>query len=256
MANYDSFIFAGHGTSERTGGYDPGATSGNVRESDLARSIQNSAKKYLSTTNLNIHYDENNFADEDLAVNSYSKKAGIVIHINAGGGNGSEIFVPSVEKYLGPDFNIVSGIAKLLNIPNRGVKSRDYNTGAISTRVNGKALNYTDYYKEIRDAWGRGISLAILEVGFIDTSDLTKIQNNIDGIGLLVAKYIAEICAVEIKLQTNINTNINSSASVSMSGTHFRAICGSFKEKQNAQNRLEDLKKAGFDAFIEVFNKE
>ena len=251
MANYNSFVFAGHGVSEITEVYDPGAVKGNIKENDIARSIQSAAKKYLTTTNLVIHYDENNFTDEDLAGNNYSKKAGIVIHINAGGGKGSEIYVPSMEKFLGSDFILVDGISKLLNIPNRGVKSRDYNTGEISIRENGKALNYIDYYKEIRDAWARGISLAILEVGFIDTSDLSKIKSNIDGIGLLVAKYIAEICGVTIKIPTT-----NTGTIIAANNTYYRVVCGSFKEKQNAQHRIDDFKRVGFDAFIELYKKE
>ena len=40
MANYNSFIFEGHGKSEKTGGYDPGATNGGFKENDLADAIR------------------------------------------------------------------------------------------------------------------------------------------------------------------------------------------------------------------------
>lgn len=194
MAIYDGFIFAGHGISELTGGYDPGATSGEVKENDLANSIITSALNYLAPTGLNIHRDENNYTDDDLLGNTYKYKSGIVVHINAGGGTGTEIFVPSNEKYLDCDFMITHAISMDLGIANRGVKSKDYNSEVTTKRVNGLVLGGRDYYKEIRQAWEKGISLSILEVGFIDTGDLGKIQANIDLIGRRVAEYIAFNC--------------------------------------------------------------
>lgn len=198
MAAYNSFIFEGHGKSEKTGAYDPGATSGGTYENDIADKIVTAALKYIAPTGLSIHRDENNYTDDDLAGNTYTARCGIVIHINAGGGTGPEIWVPCKEKTLDSDFEIVDQIAKLLGTPNRGVKSRDYNSEKSFVRTNGVALNYKDYYKEIRQAWEKGISLAILEVGFIDTSDLKKMLGRIDELGYLVARYIAKNCGKDI----------------------------------------------------------
>lgn len=194
MASYDSFLFEGHGTSELTGGYDPGATNGGVKENDLADAIVTSALKHLAPTGLSIHRDEQNYIDDDLAGNTYKYKSGIVVHINAGGGSGPEIFPPINEKFLDSDFMITHAISKDLGVANRGVKSRDYDTEKTYQRTNGVAIGGKDYYKEIRQAWEKGISLSILEVGFIDTSDLAKIQANIDLIGRRVAEYIAFNC--------------------------------------------------------------
>ena len=191
---YNSFVFTGHGTSEVTGAYDPGATSGKNVEHDIAKQIVQASKKYLDTLSLNIHYDENNFSDNDLANNTYTAKSGLSVHINAGGGTGVEVYVPLKELYLDADFTICSDISKLLGIPNRGVKSRVYDTGNTYIRVNGVMSSGKDYYKEIRDAWNNGISLSILEVGFIDTGDIDKIKAHIDELGYYVAKYIALNC--------------------------------------------------------------
>ncbi|MDU2672849.1 MAG: hypothetical protein E7C49_12635 [Clostridium sp.] len=245
MAQYHSFIFEGHGRSEKTGAYDPGAISGNTRENDLADAIVTSAMNYLKQTNLNIHRDENNYVDEDLVGNSYSAKGGIVVHINAGGGSGAEIFVPSKEKYLTTDFQIVSELSQLLNISNRGVKSRDYNSEKIFNRQDGQPLNYTDYYKEIRNAWNQGVSLAILEVGFIDTGDLQKIKANIDGIGFLVAKYVASLC--DVKLTKPVGSETNNKL--------YRVMGGSYSIRENAEKQVNKLKAAGFDATIMIFNE-
>lgn len=245
MANYNSFIFEGHGKSEKTGGYDPGATNGGFKENDLADAIVTAALNYLKHTNLNIHRDENNYVDDDLIGNTYSAKAGIVVHINAGGGTGVEIYVPSKEKYLTTDFRLVQEISDLLKIPNRGVKSRDYFSEKVFTRTDGQPLGYTDYYKEIRNAWNQGISLALLEVGFIDTGDLQKIKANIDGIGFLVAKYVASLCDVSVSKPEITNPTDN---------TLFRVMAGSYKSRDNAEKQVDKLKSAGFDATIMIFN--
>ncbi|MBM6839906.1 hypothetical protein H9X77_17260, partial [Clostridium saudiense] len=47
MTVYNSFVFEGHGTSEKTKGYDPGAVYGTVRENDLADKIVTAAINYL-----------------------------------------------------------------------------------------------------------------------------------------------------------------------------------------------------------------
>lgn len=254
MATYNSFIFEGHGTSERTGGYDPGATSGSIKENDLADKIVTAAMNYLKSTGLSIHRDENNFTDNDLAGNSYTAKAGISVHINAGGGTGTEIYVPAKEKFLTEDFNLVKNISGELGIPNRGVKSRDYNSGSTYTRSDGVALAFTDYYKEIRDAWSLGISLAIIEVGFIDTSDLQKIQNNIDDIGFFIAKYIAKLCDVELSKPEAPKPVEKPVDNTTTADVYYRVVCGSFKARENAETRKKELEAKGYSGvFIDIY---
>lgn len=246
--NYDAFLFEGHGTSEKTGGYDPGATNGNVTENYLVDKINKAAKKYLDTIGLNIHYDENNFTDNDLLGNTYSNKAGASVHINSSvGASGVEVFVPINEKYLGMDFTLCSEISKLLGIPNRGVKSRDYNTERTIQRVDGQSVGGTDYYGEIRNAWKQGISLSIIEVGFIQ-ADLQKIQDRIDEIGYLIAKYIAAICG------KTLNKPVTPPP-VTNSNTYYRVVCGSFNSRIEAEKRQAELKSKGYESFLDIFKK-
>lgn len=251
MAIYNSFCFTGHGTSEVTGGYDPGATSQGVRENDLAKLFTEAAKKELSTNPLTkhlvIHYDEQNYVDNDLKGNSYKSNAGISVHINSGNGTGVEVFVPSKESYLAEDFDLVASISKTLGTPNRGVKSRDYDSEKTFIRTNGVKLNYKDYYKEIRQAWEQGISLAILEVGFIDTADLQKMQSKIKEVGFLIAKYIAKINNITLTSSTVSTTTSTSNTS---NKKYYRICVGSYTDKQNATNALEEVKKKYPTAFI------
>lgn len=198
MSNYNSFVFCGHGFSEVDGSFDPGATAQGKTENALARKINGYAKEYLDRTPLAIHYDEQNYKDVDLKGNSYSAASGITTHINAGKGTGTELFVPVGRKDLKQDFELVSSISSALGIANRGVKSRVSGSGETVKRTDGVSLSGKDYYKEIKDAWNLGNGLVILEVGFIDTTDLTKMETNTKKVGYLIAKYICSRCGVTV----------------------------------------------------------
>lgn len=249
MSNFDTFVYAGHGTSEKTGAYDPGAVGNGFKENDLARKIQAAAKNYLKSTGLNIHYDENNFTDNDTLGNTYKFKSGISIHINScPGASGVECYVPLGESYLGADVTLMNEISKCLGIPNRGVRSREYNSGTVSQRTNGVKLSGTDYYGEIRNAWKQGISLNILEVGFIQ-NDGKKIADRIDEIGYIVAKYIATNCDKSLVKPVEPKPTAKP---VTTSNVVYRVVTGSFKDKSNAEQRIKELKAKGFDAFIDV----
>lgn len=255
MATYNSFIFTGHGKSEVNGSYDPGASAQGVKENDLAGLITEAAKAELQnnpkTKHLTIHYDEQNYVDNDTYGNTYTSKSGISVHINAGGGTGTEIWVPSKESYLGADFTLVSNISSALGIPNRGVKSRDYDSERTFQRTNGVALAYKDYYKEIRQAWYNGLSLAILEVGFIDTGDLAKMKAKVKEIGYEVAKYIATANNIELTPYIAPVTPPAQTATTSPSGEYYRVCVGSFTNKDNANKALEEAKAKGYtSAFI------
>lgn len=191
---YDTFLFVGHGYAERNNSFDPGATNGDIKEYEVCKQIVATTLIYLKESNLNIHVDENNFVDNDLSGNKYKYKCGLSVHINSGGGTGSECFVPLKESYFQNDINLLSNLTTLLNIPNRGIKSREYSTGKFITRTNGKCIDGIDYYGEIRKAWEQGISLSLIEIGFIDTTDITKIVDNIDKIAYCIACYICDLC--------------------------------------------------------------
>ena len=85
----------------------------------------------------------------------------------------------------------------------------------------------------------------MIEVGFIDTSDLKKIQANIDKIGFLIAKYIAKICGIELSKpgEPSITEDV-----------YYRVVCGSFKEKSNAEQRKKELETKGYSGiFVDIY---
>lgn len=197
MANYNGGFFVGHGTSDVDGSYDPGACANGKQEHIIAEKIVDKAVALCSSKGLNIHRDEQNYKDNDVYGNTYSSKYIVSVHLNAGGGKRCEVYVPCKDTWLNPDFYMVQELSKL-GLANGGVKSRDYNSGNTYVRTNGVALPYTDYYKEINVAKSCGISLSILEVGFIDSSDVNIIENNIDKIATIVANAMLMACGKEL----------------------------------------------------------
>lgn len=214
MANYDGAIFVGHGTSEVDGSYDPGATSGGKQEHIIAEKITDKAVDLCRARGLNIHRDEQNYKDNDLAGNTYNYKYAQSIHLNAGGGTRAEIYAPCKDSYLDAEFYMLKELEKI-GLKNGGVKSRDYNTEKVFMRTNGVALPYSDYYGEIARAYAQGVSLDIIEVGFIDSSDVNIIENNIDRIATIIANGMLMVCGKPLyKIGTENNSNTNNNQGV------------------------------------------
>ena len=184
--NYDVGIYAGHGLG------DPGACHGNYKESEITKQIVDKIVALIGSR-MKVHTGQNNYQKNYTESCNFNTNYAMSIHINSGGGYGSEAIVPLGEKHLDTEVAVLNELSKL-GFKNRGIKSRDYNTERFIIRTNGAAaLSGKDYYKEIRQAWSK-TSLTILEVGFIDTTDINLIQKNIDEIAFIIAK---ELCALK-----------------------------------------------------------
>ena len=70
--------------------------------------------------------------------------------------------MPSKEKYLSVEQEIIGNVSRETGLANRGLKSRNYDTDNFYFRENGVAQTFTDWYKVIREAWDLGISLSII----------------------------------------------------------------------------------------------
>ena len=245
---YDIFIFRGHGNG------DSGAVGNGYTEEQVAQLLVNLLVKKLRGRGVNVHTNtstQNNY--QNCCLGSYKYKFGYSIHLNSSSSpaSGIESYVPLGEKYLKLEEDILKQVSNKLNIPNRGVKSRNYNTEQISFRQNGIASTGTDYYKEIREAWQKGISLTILELGFINSSDVHKIIQYQEEITTIIANVILK----ELGKETVINNASSSKPNnTSQQGVKYQVIAGSFSNKENAQKQVEKLKAKGIDSFIQVSN--
>ena len=129
---------------------------------------------------------------------------------------------------------------------NRGIKSRSYNTEQFYKRQEGKKINDTDYYKEIRQAWSLGVSGTILELFFIDSkSDIEKYNKYKTDMIYVIANAILEYYNKSL-----LSKPVNKPAE-NVSRETFRVIAGSFKNKDNADKQAEKLQKLGIECFVE-----
>ena len=166
------------------GGYDSGAVGVNgVHEADLTWKIANYCRdelvnEYGAKVVLTRGQNENPSLKE-RAQRAADAGAGVLvsIHLNSSGSGaayGSEIYVPNNYGYdtethsVGVDLaeKIIDQLAAL-GLHNRGVKTRDYNTGNIYD-ANADGSNSKDYYGIIRESRALGIPGIIVEHAFID----------------------------------------------------------------------------------------
>ena len=241
---YDIFIFRGHGNG------DNGATDGVNTEVEVAQKIVDGVVKKLKNKGVSVHtksYNENNY--QNCILKSYKYKYGYSIHMNSASSyaSGIECFVPLGEKYLDNEFSMMKQLSALLNIPNRGVKSRNYNTEQTCLRQNGEANAGIDYYKEIREAWQRGISLTILEVGFINSTDDDKILKNLDKVTTIIANVILKDLDKE-EINNNEPIKNNSTGSENL----YQVVAGVYKSRENAEKQIQLLKSKGIHAFLQI----
>lgn len=193
MGIYDVALFVGHGTSERDGSYDPGATHNGKQEHIIAEKIVDRAVVLCTNKGIIVHRDEQNYKDNDLSGNTYNYKYAMEVHLNAGGGRRAELYSPCAEKDLAIEFAVLAELAKL-GLANGGVKSRDYDSERTFMRTNGVTLPYTDYYGVINRGMAQGVSLDILEVGFIDSEDVFIVESNIERIATIIANAMCTLC--------------------------------------------------------------
>lgn len=248
MAQFDLFLFDGHGDG------DCGAVSNGKQEHTEAKKFNDKVCEYLKPTGLKIHRGVNNYKNNLLAGNTYTYKFGFSTHLNSASNTiagGIEILAQGKEKYLEVEEAILKRIVNKTGLTNRGIKSRCYDTEKWYGRSNGTAVNITDYFKELRDARTRGLSLSILELAFISNKDdMAKWDKYIDDMALIVADEIAKYCGKSINTQQTTTKVPTASSDV-----FYRVIAGSYKDISNATNQQKKLKQAGFDSFLEAFKK-
>ena len=94
----------------------------------------------------------------------------------------------------------------------------------------------------------------LVELGFIDNFDDIKIMTEKDDeIATAIAKGICKFLKVENKPRVDLEP-VN--PPIQDSDTFYRVVCGSFNNKVNAEERIEELKEKGFDdCFITMFKK-
>ena len=188
-------IVVGHGKS-KTGGYDSGAVANGFHEFKLAKECAKYAQEYLNA-NYECQADLFNYAGDTYLTdrvakfkdNTYALLA--EIHLNAGGGTGTEVYYSQASKgALGQKAaeKISAQIASDFDIRNRGAKTR--------LRSDGK-----DYFAIIRDTKPHAV---LVETLFISSNDVYLIDTATEQqkMGKSIAIGIANAMGLKAKAVT------------------------------------------------------
>lgn len=186
------YIGVGHG------GSDPGAVAYGRKEKDLALDIALACKNELVRNGVSVKIsretDSSVWLEDRIAeCNKYNPDCAVDIHLNAGGGDGAEVFhskADSSDDALAQ--NILSEIIAI------GQNSR-----GLKTRL---ASNGTDYFGFIRQIKCKS---ALVECAFLDNATDVQIVDTLaerKAMGVAIAKGILKTLGVTYKKPTTTTT--------------------------------------------------
>ena len=231
------------------GGYDSGAVGVNgVHEADLTWKIANYCRdelvnEYGATVMLTRDQNENPSLKE-RAQRAADAGAGVLvsIHLNSAGGQGygSEIYVPNSQGYdyethsVGVELaeKIIDQLAAL-GLHDRGVKTRDYNTGNIYD-ANNDGSTSKDYYGIIRESRALGIPGIIVEHAFID--NVSDYNNYLSSDDKLKALGVADAAGIAQQFELSMVNEEDYSAVYDFDYYvgHYPDVAAAFGDDRNA----------------------
>lgn len=205
-------IIVGHGKS-KSGGYDSGAVSrdGKHHEFTLAKQIAKYVADYLGCSLMN--FDGSLYlTDRIKEINRSDYDFIAEIHLNAGGGKGTEVYYyDGSPTGLKAAKAVSQEIANEFNVPDRGAKVR--------LGKNGK-----DYFAIIRDTKPTAI---LVETLFIDNEAELALLKTSDGqkrCGEAIGRGLEKALGTRKTAQTDIEITTNSLYIRSGAGTKNKAV--------------------------------
>ena len=228
------FIDPGHG------GSDPGAVANGLVEKELA--LQNGVRMRDILRNeydgvqVRMSRDRDVFLDLNeraRMANDWGADYFVSVHINAGGGTGFESFVHTSQ---------ASRTVALRNVVHDEIIKQ------IKVRDRGKKAANFAVLRETR------MPAVLTENLFIDNASDAKLLKDpafLDRIARGHAEGIAKAFGLRKKQQQQQSSTSQSTAT--SGNVMYRVVTGSFRDRENAERRVAELKKAGFESFIDVY---
>jgi N-acetylmuramoyl-L-alanine amidase len=226
------YIGVGHG------GSDPGACANGLKEKNLTLSIALACQDELARHGVLVKMSRTKDETDSVAAkvsecNKFGPDLALDIHINAGGGDGAEVF-HSINGGTGKTLakNILAEIVKT-GQNSRGTKTKKNSSGS-------------DYFGFIRSINCPSI---IVECAFIDTKkDIQIIDTKAEQVamGVAIAKGILKTLGIAYKAQETPKEEPKKEDT----GKIYRVQVGAYSVKANAEAMQKKLKAAGYDAII------
>lgn len=211
-------FIVGHGQS-KDGGYDPGAVSGDFHEFKIAKKIAKFAQTYYNSTYTEqadcMNYDGDLYLSERITkVNATDYDFIAEVHLNAGGGTGTECYYSKGDA-KGKSYAqaISKAIATAFGVKNRGAKTKLASSG-------------TDYFGIIRQTKPTAV---LIETLFIDTASDLGMINNTAGqqkCGEAIAKAVAEVRGAKLKTTTTSTGTTTTKKPTTVSCQYFKKYTG------------------------------
>lgn len=185
------FLGVGHGYDKVTGKGDPGAVGHGFKEADLTLNVALACRDMLVKHGVSVEMSRTKqeldpLADEIKECNTFNPDLAVDIHINAGGGDGFEVF-----HYSG------GGASKTLagNIETEVLRIGQ-NSRGLKTKVDDKGKDYFGFIRQIK------APSVIVECAFIDNQkDLEIIDTPAEQktFGIAIAKGILKTLGISYK---------------------------------------------------------
>lgn len=211
---------------------DSGAVANGFREVDLNNSIGRYTGAALLRSKVDVVYSSGSLSDRSALENRIRPNCFVSIHNNAGGGDGTEVYLHN---------NAGSSTLNLANAV--------YNE-IVPKLNNGRGVKRANFHV-LRETVGSAI---LIECAFMDSKDIQAVDTDAEreAFGEAIAKGICKWLGVQYipKTPQPIQNKPQNEGNL-----YYRVVCGSFKDKKNAEERLAKLKAAGFDGFLDAFKK-
>lgn len=189
------YVGVGHG------GSDPGAVYGTYREAVLALDIANACTAELKRNGVQVMQsritnETEKLADKIIECNKYAPDYALDIHLNAGGGDGFEVF-----------HTVGGGKGKELAIKiETEVKAIGQNSRGVKTKLNSSGTDYFGFVRQVK------CPSILVECAFIDSKDVQIVDTAAErkAMGEAIARGILKQLGVTVK--PNVSTSTGSVA--------------------------------------------
>lgn len=209
------FLSAGHG------GTDPGAVANGLKEKDINLQVMLECKRILEQHNIKVVCsrvtDEvDPVAQEVAEANISGADIAVSFHVNAGGGDGFEVFYYANSK----------NSKKLATIGEKYIKALGQNSRGV------KVGNHLAFVRDTK------MPAVLFESFFIDNKNDKTIGDTLTKqklLGKAYAKAILEFFGVKYKEENK---------------TLYRVQVGAFSNRANAEQLQKELKSKGYNAIV------